>query len=207
MRSSRSSKGQPKWRLKAAPTLLLPAPIKPTRTMARTPETDADFVVSDGPPGRVLIYGGNLRHPHGPSSPSLSLGFNGSSSTLLEVDFTTEGKQPDRRCCLVHRTCEGTPCPHYERCVFGFQKKVVFHFAPDRPRRHVNRGIVGSAGLDISAVTGEHIFAAIAEIALITDFSAGRIDLHQQSTHRVQYHIAADGRDFHMSVADIVQTH
>src|SRR6266481_7232586 len=138
-----------------------------------------------------------------PRSPSLSLVFNGPSSTLLEVDFTTEGKQPDRRCCLVHRTCEGTPCPHYERCVFGFQKKVVFHFAPDRPRRHINRGIVGSAGLDISAVTGEHIFAATAEIALITDFSAGRIDLHQQTTHRVQYHVAADGRDFHMSVADI----
>src|ERR1700738_4715041 len=59
--------------------------------------------------------------PSRPRSPSLSLGFNGSSSTstLLEVDFTTEGKQPDRRCCLVHRTCEGTPCPDYERCVFG----------------------------------------------------------------------------------------
>ena len=71
MRSSRSSKGQPNLRLKAAPTLLLPAPMKPTRTTARTPETDADFVVSDGPPGRVLMYGGNLRAFDRPASLSL----------------------------------------------------------------------------------------------------------------------------------------
>src|SRR6266851_531347 len=77
MRSSRSSKGQPKWRLKAAPTLLLPAPMKPTRTMARTPETDADFVVSDGPPGLVLMYGGNLRRPHGPAAPHCRLVLTG----------------------------------------------------------------------------------------------------------------------------------
>src|ERR1700738_4715043 len=77
MRSSRSSKGQPKWRLKAAPTLLLPAPMKPTRTMARTPETDADFVVSNGPPGRVLMYGSNLRRRHDPAAPHCRLVLTG----------------------------------------------------------------------------------------------------------------------------------
>ena len=73
---------------------------------------------------------------------------------LLEVDFTTEGKQPDRRCCLVHRTCEGTPCLDHEGSVFGFQQKIVLHLAPHRAGGHVDRGIVGRAGLDVSAVAG-----------------------------------------------------
>src|SRR5207237_11283 len=33
-------------------------------------------------------------------------------SSFLEVDFTTEGKQLDRRCGLVHGSCVGTPRPY-----------------------------------------------------------------------------------------------
>src|SRR5207244_9950314 len=53
-------------------------------------------------------------------------------SAFLEVDFTTEGKQLDRRCGLVHGTCEGTPRRYGEGGVFWLKAEIVFYLASHR---------------------------------------------------------------------------
>src|SRR5437899_2028604 len=161
MRSSRSSNGQPNCRLKARPTLLLPAPMKPTRNTARNPEAGADGLASGCAPGLVLMHAALPERLLNPSRPDFS--------AFLEVDFTTEGKQVNRRCRFAHRTRKGTPCLDYERCVFGLQGEVVLHFTPYGARRDIDRGIRRGAGFNVAGVTGQRVFTARAEVALIAD--------------------------------------
>ena len=83
----------------------------------------------------------------------------------------------------------------------------MLHLAPDLARGHGKRCIGRSAGLDISAVAGQHVLAAAAKIAFVVDLSTGRVYLHQRARHRIEGNIAAHGGDFHVPVADIGQRH
>src|SRR5580704_7817302 len=114
MRSSRSTNGHASCWLRARPTLLLPAPIKPTRHTALATGTLslAGEYSPGGEPGLALIA---------PICRVDDRSFRLVCLAFLEVNFTTEGKQPDRRCSLADRTREGTPCPYREGCVFGLE--------------------------------------------------------------------------------------
>src|SRR5438477_4723806 len=106
MRSSKSSKCQPSRSPSARPTLVFPAPMKPTRKMARTGTARAGAFTSWREPGvAFMLVLASLRLP--------SLGF----LAFLEVDSTTEGSQPYRGCRLVDGACEGTPLFYQEGSV------------------------------------------------------------------------------------------
>src|SRR5208282_1926512 len=71
--------------------------------------------------------------------------------TFLEVNFTTEGKQLNRRCRLTHGTCEGTPGPGNKGSVLGLQREIVLHFSLHRARNYFDRGVGRGNRLNISA--------------------------------------------------------
>src|SRR6184192_460979 len=87
-------------------------------------------------------------------------------SAFLEVDFTTEGKQLDRRCGLVHGTCEGTPRLYGEWGVFGLKTEIVFDLASHRVGNYFDGSVIRSGSFDIAGMAGKAIFAGIAEVAL-----------------------------------------
>src|ERR1700682_2919647 len=73
-------------------------------------------------------------HPPSPMVQRLLFAF-------LKVNFTTEGKEPNRGCSFTHRACKGTPGSRNKGSVFGLQRKVVLHFSLDRTSHHFDRGI------------------------------------------------------------------
>src|ERR1700722_1024561 len=109
MRSSKSSNGKTSRRLKARPTVVFPAPMKPTRNTVRKPPTPsrAGGWTAARKPGLVFIDPDLLKRFC--TRPVRS--FNAYGSTFLKVNLTTEGKQLNRRCGLAHRTCKGAPGP------------------------------------------------------------------------------------------------
>ena len=174
MRSSSPRKANPTFGSRPSQTLLLPAPMKPTRNIVRPfprhqtqPGTSWSWAAHRVWCSCMAAFGGPQAAFRQPLC-CLVL-------ALLEVNFTAEGKQPNRRCCLVHRTCEGTPCLDHEGSVFGFQREIVHNFASHRAGCHVDRGIIRGAGLDIAAMAGKIIFAAVAKITFIVDLSAGEL--------------------------------
>src|SRR5436305_837883 len=108
-KSSISAKRQPNCDASSRPTVLFPAPMKPTRTTPGQsfgrPDARALTVSS------VICGNSGLRE-------KLVL-------TLLEVDFTTEREELYRRCRLAQGACEGTPALGIEGRVFGFEREVT----------------------------------------------------------------------------------
>ena len=124
---------------------------------------------------------------------------------LLEVDFTTEGKQLNRGSGLAHRTCKGTPGFHKEGRVLGLEGKVILDFTLFGTRGHVDRSIRGSSSFDITGVAGQVVIPAPAEIAVIAYLAAVGVYLHQGPIDGVQHYIAAHRGDFNVSVANVSQ--
>jgi len=119
------------------------------------------------------------------------------------MDFTTEGAQHDcrRDCNAPHGTCEGTSLIDREIGVsFGLKRNIVEHFAANRAGADVGGSPLRNGGLDIAAVAGEAVFAAVAEIADVIDVAAGRNHLHQRTVHSGQSHFAAKRVDLDVAV-------
>src|SRR4029077_8371590 len=140
IRSSRSSNRQPRRRLSARPTLVLPAPMKPTRKMARTGILRSDAV----PPS-------SWREPGMPLMLVSRASFLRDALDVLaflEVDFTTEGSQPYRGSRLVDGTCEGTPFFYQEGSVhLGLEPKIALDLPAHRLCLDVDRGVFGYGGI------------------------------------------------------------
>src|SRR5205807_10077091 len=124
-------------------------------------------------------------------------------SAFLEVDFTTEGKQLDRRCGLVHGTCEGTPRLYGEGGVFWLKAEIVFDLASHRVGNYFDGSVIRSGSFDIAGVAGKAIFPSIAEVAVVADTAAGRVYLYKGTGYGVHYYFAAYGRNLNVSVMDV----
>src|SRR6266536_3702823 len=105
IRSSRSSKRHARRFDSSRPTVVLPAPMKPTSVT----EVKRAPAVCVRPLGTRVC-----------SESRLILAF-------LEVDFTTEGKQINRRSGLAQGACEGTSNLHCERRVLRLEGEIALH--------------------------------------------------------------------------------
>src|SRR6476661_8224650 len=128
IRSSRSSNTQFKRSARARPTLLLPAPIKPTRKTAFSPEPGVFFGGEVRTRVRVFVPAALPERFFERSGLFFWLFFRAFS----EVDFTTEAAQNDGRGdrSAPHGTPEGTSFFQHERSVLlGLKVNVVMDFA------------------------------------------------------------------------------
>src|SRR5258708_7459770 len=110
-----------------------------------------------------------------------------------EVDFTTEGAQHYGRghCHFAHGTCKGTALIEREVVVsLGLKRDVVVNLAPYRARAHVSRCPLRDRGVDISAMAGEAILPAFAEVADVGNSPAGRNHLHYRAIHTPQHDLS-----------------
>src|SRR5438094_6561384 len=80
-------------------------------------------------------------------------------SAFLEVDFTTEGKQLDRRCGLVHGTCEGTPRLYGEGGEYCLKAEIGFDLAPHRAGNHFDGRVIRSRSSDLAGMAGTRVSA------------------------------------------------
>src|SRR5215472_18369665 len=126
--------------------------------------------------------------------------------TLLEVDFTTEGSQPNRRGRLVDGACEGTPLASEEGSVgLRLHWDVVLNFAFHGLCFDIDGCVGGNGCVDVAGVAIESVFAGVAEVAVVTDCAAGGTDPHKRATNGNQADVSADRVDFDVAVADVVQ--
>ena len=125
IRSSKSVNLQPSCSAMMRPTLVLPAPMNPTRTTADGEPIAVPPAQTCRALGRFCI---GTRCVFTPELPGVNLFFG----AFLEMDFTTEGAQHDRRCGLANRTCEGTPLLDREPGMGpGLKRNIVVNFAFD----------------------------------------------------------------------------
>src|SRR5579864_396227 len=126
--------------------------------------------------------------------------------TFTEVDFTTEAAQ---NYCggdggAPHGTPEGTSFFKHVRDVLpGLEVNIVVHFATNRAGTYVGRGGVGDDGLDVAAMAGEAVFAAIPKIASVIDAAARRNHLDQGTSDLIERDLAAQRIDLHVPVLHV----
>lgn len=91
---------------------------------------------------------------------------------FLEVDFTTEGKQLDRRCRFAYGAYKGTPTLGIEGCVLWLERKIAIHPALIRVRENVNGSVRRSDGFDVAGMAGEVVLPFSSEVARVLDLAA-----------------------------------
>src|SRR6266700_3501281 len=122
---------------------------------------------------------------------------------FLEVDFTTEGKQINRRSSLAQGACEGTSNLHCERSVLRFEGEIALDRSVGRARQYVNGSVGRSQRLDVAGVARKVVNSRVAEIAVVLDLAAVRIYLDEWAIYAVEFDVAAHRRNFDMPIVDV----
>src|SRR5579884_4128499 len=83
------------------------------------------------------------------------------------------------------------------------QGEVVFHRSRHRTSSDIHGSVLRDRYVNVAGVIAEGIGAVPAEIADVDDFPARSVHAHARPGYGIHVHIATNGRDVELTVADV----